>query len=901
MCRKPFNQDRVKKLIVDKVDGDGAGLAGPMMEEYKLFRRIATFYSETTGPEDINAVKHDVDQWIGQHARRDLSVSEHHPLNSALAGLIGYLALQREKAQVKEEMARLRRAHERHVAVKDKDSAVSALVEQQLVQAVTQKEEEADRLRREIKHLKAELRRYTHPGNPLPRPPELNPAVSSILRYTATKPSLPPNGVQASAAAAAPAEGSSQDVERTARATSLRFVEPVRAQGERSRYRVTSTGEQLRQESRQRPHLIIPGAPTSDKVLPEEFLNTPRPQSGPIPSLSMWAGDDWPYDYPDPRPVPGEPVWFPGPPEDIPPGVANVCVYQGPSVPPVTGEVDVPTVPATTHARSTAGTAGPSVPAGALSPPVVPSASVPHMSRSSRLPVDSALQPMVGHSPMGWRSGPGPGEDRALVWHPTLGMRWFEKDRVQQLPRRRMGTQSDSAYVVTTEPEDVDREPGQRRVSPGPNPLQLIGVPVNATAGPSSRVVPPENPLLSTAIEGSALLGLHPDTTARPAIGTSFNDEARASSSLRPGPSGLHSSMREDGGEMFANHLGFEPMQSVTTRPVVQNHVTESQVPEPSPAPSWGTVSTEPASLSLGIANLPINPRAVDSMEQLGLTNFSDDFVDFGFVAGHSPDSFASRGGRASTAPSVARSSEGSSRQVVTGLQDLTELNRSLTQVAQLSQSDRRSTRSAAPSRHSRQSSISGHEGVTIFGPRTGLALYGSGPATQSPSRRPSAEPSPVNRTSLDRAASRASASSRAESTGSHRSSVSSAGMQRSISERPPRAAATPAISLHGSRDIPSGGSWISSPSDTQPYASRGQRAESRLRGSQESIPRSLAAVDGIGGISGSLMLSFEAPNTSTAVDREGREAAGIQAPRPVSSRRSSNFFTVTFNRSSDR
>ncbi|KAJ2986719.1 hypothetical protein NUW54_g9657 [Trametes sanguinea] len=59
--------------------------------------------------------------------------------------------------------------------------------------------------------------------------------------------------------------------------------------------------------------------------------------------------------------------------------------------------------------------------------------------------------------------------------------------------------------------------------------------------------------------------------------------------------------------------------------------------------------------------------------------------------------------------------------------------------------------------------------------------------------------------------------------------------------------------------------------------------------------------IEGIGGISGSLMLSFETPSTSAAVDREGREAAGIHAPRPVNSRRSSSFFRVTFNRGDDR
>ncbi|KAI0674285.1 hypothetical protein C8Q78DRAFT_955297, partial [Trametes maxima] len=66
LCRKGFNPERIKKLHVDKVNGDGSGPARPMADELELYRRIGTHFHEHANPEDINTIVEEVNSWFLQ-------------------------------------------------------------------------------------------------------------------------------------------------------------------------------------------------------------------------------------------------------------------------------------------------------------------------------------------------------------------------------------------------------------------------------------------------------------------------------------------------------------------------------------------------------------------------------------------------------------------------------------------------------------------------------------------------------------------------------------------------------------------------------------------------------------------------------------------------------------------
>ncbi|KAI0360693.1 hypothetical protein OH77DRAFT_1393090 [Trametes cingulata] len=70
LCRKGFNPERIKKLHVDKVNGDGLGPAGPMAEENEMFRRMAALFTDDANPEDINALVEEVNSWLAQSNRQ---------------------------------------------------------------------------------------------------------------------------------------------------------------------------------------------------------------------------------------------------------------------------------------------------------------------------------------------------------------------------------------------------------------------------------------------------------------------------------------------------------------------------------------------------------------------------------------------------------------------------------------------------------------------------------------------------------------------------------------------------------------------------------------------------------------------------------------------------------------
>ncbi|KAJ8475245.1 hypothetical protein ONZ51_g6680 [Trametes cubensis] len=527
------------------------------------------------------------------------------------------------------------------------------------------------------------------------------------------------------------------------------------------------------------------------------------------------------------------------------------------------------------------------------------------------MPVDPPEGAVTSRSPHRHRPGRAHRPGYMMAFYPGEGIRWVTEKQASKMPIRARGTESRLPYVIAKEPDEIDIEWRQRNgnVPPsGPNPLQLSGVPENVVAGPSTSTIEREEEVAvyATAREESNLLRGQPEATNRSAMGLSISNlpgPSGTASSARPGISVMltssHRNANRTSGLGISPHA--EPGRSTTARPLLQNHVVDEALPQPSPASSWETSNYQPSrrsSLNLSVNNLPAVPsphgsqQYSESLEQIPLSVFAGGPITL--ITDHASISIrtdsSSRNRETSGVQQTSR--EGSSRQVVAGLQDLDDINRSLQQVAErTSQRDAHSTRSSGSSRHSRNTSFSEHESEAIIGPRTGLALYGSRPATQYSSSRASVDPSPVDPSQVAvRSPSRSSLRSRVESTYSHRSRASSSS-QRSVEQRARRSSNASGAALRDPLDIPLS-SWAAEPADSQPYASRGPYAasDSRPQTSHESIPRSLGPLDGIGGASGSLMLSFEAPSTSSAVDRNGEAAAGIHAPRPLSSRQPSLF-----------
>ncbi|KAI0323752.1 hypothetical protein GY45DRAFT_1264088 [Cubamyces sp. BRFM 1775] len=536
----------------------------------------------------------------------------------------------------------------------------------------------------------------------------------------------------------------------------------------------------------------------------------------------------------------------------------------------------------------------------------------PYLPRSARMPVDPPEGVVTSRSPTRHRHGRAHKPGYMMAFYPGEGIRWVPEKQASKMPMRARGTESRHPYVIAKEPDEIDVEWRQRNgnvATSGPNPLQLSGVPENV-AGPSTNTIEREEEIAvyTTAREESNFLRGQPEATSRSAMGLSISN--------LPGPSGVASSARPEASVLLSSShrnangtsgLGIsphaEPGRSTTARPLLQNHVVDEVLPQPSPASSWEASNyqlSRRSSLNLSVNNLPALPpphgsrQYSESLEQIPLSVFAGGPITL--IADQASISIrtdsSSRNRETSGVQQTSR--EGSTRQVVSGLQDLDDIDRSLQQVAErTSQRDAHSTRSSGSSRHSRNTSFSEHESEAIIGPRTGLALYGSRPATHYSSSRASVDPSPVDPSQVAvRSPSRSSMRSRAESTYSHRSRASSSS-QRSVEQRARRSSNASGAPLRDPLDIPLS-SWAAEPADAQPYATRGPYgsagSDSRPQASRESIPRSLGPPDGIGGTSGSLMLSFEAPSTSSAVDRNGEAAAGIHAPRPLSSRQPSLF-----------
>lgn len=380
----------------------------------------------------------------------------------------------------------------------------------------------------------------------------------------------------------------------------------------------------------------------------------------------------------------------------------------------------------------------------------------------------------------------------------------------------------------------------------------------------------------------------------------------------------------------FSGHFGSRPSDS--GRPDVATHeATVGSIlvrPEPSPASSWGTVSsrssrsTSQSSLALGLTGLPTEPDTVPAEAQqqtqtptyAPLTDvppngrsgveynatprgrrvsFQDDSL-------WMPRQFTER---RSEPPALGLSLDlggDNVGQVIDGHHDLEQLDRSLIQLTsgRLENDQRRTPSSSSHSSSVSHSSVPSQAGgqQVWLGPRTGLPLYVS-PSLDVPeadsrlSRTPAssdmvfsswhsggnAEVLPGSPSEGTRHRDAVYTNSRPESGPSRRPSMS----QRSTASR---SSSNSNRSAHGSiapRSSELSRSRRNSAVTTNQW---GDMQGNTVYGAPFSVDSRLPALSQSG-----LLLSFGTPSTSSAVIGT-EEASEIRAPRPISSRSSSLF-----------
>ncbi|KAI1798227.1 hypothetical protein LXA43DRAFT_16970 [Ganoderma leucocontextum] len=780
---------------------------------------------------------------------------------------------------------------------------------------------ELSSLREENARIQGELSRYTTSSNPLPRPPEHIPLVASLPRD--------------------PAASATNSVQRSGAPLGLGLPSVVAPS---TQSRSSSNGSGGSTGSRRAPsvHFADPGHPTERqskskyKITADDLDVTPRPPITVVPTSQR--PDLTSIRYPPNSsyaPRPGDSVvWVngTGPPIELTEAEKEILIQRSressmgftnsnpvsslvvPSLAPPGSSVTVPPM-----------VPPPVVPPPPILPPTL-TARPAAETGSARMRVIPADAPVSGRSPLAWRPGPAHKEGYVKAFLPHLGgIGWIPEEEASKLPVRAWGTESRYPYVLAKEPSEVDDEwrRDHNGASPGPNPLQLIGVPKAPVAGPSRSAIqrtqydaPPES-----SARASTLFRDQPRPSDR-AIPVSGNGSNGSLSELAPASSASRSQRSSSRRRRAASNA--EPLGlNLTSLPMPGPRDSEDPETQPSPASTWGTMESRNSSLgNLRLNNFgdPDPYTRAQSLEQLPIGELnggpivltdamtprqgSSAFDDTRSISGQS---IRSRDHHAeANAPGLLLNPSSGSSHVVSTVQDLEDVNRSLQRLAD-SQTRELPRHSQRSSRHSSHPSMSGDEADMMIGSRTGIALYSSRPlqhaSNGSHNGRSSNDPSPP---AHSRPHSGGSARDRAESTHSQHSSLSrqsshsrhssysthsahNADTSQSTSDqRRARRASNASMLNHA----PESATWTTIPSAMQPYgSSRGPYvSDARPPPSQESIPRSLQSNgDGLG-------LTFEAPSTSSAVSGNGEQASGIHAPRPVNGRRASQLIGNSWN-----
>ncbi|EIW75551.1 hypothetical protein CONPUDRAFT_140011 [Coniophora puteana RWD-64-598 SS2] len=174
LCRKAFDQSRVKKLHVaappelDNSDNDGTG-----SQAYVLLQRVALASGENVSEDEVVEVVTEVDEWLA--AQADESTSN-LPLRAAMAALRRFQALQERAEREKIEHLQLKNQLRSSKRTADQDLKTSRAVEESLLGRIQVIENEhaayLSKLRAELDAHRAAHRYRKGGSNPLPPPPQ---------------------------------------------------------------------------------------------------------------------------------------------------------------------------------------------------------------------------------------------------------------------------------------------------------------------------------------------------------------------------------------------------------------------------------------------------------------------------------------------------------------------------------------------------------------------------------------------------------------------------------------------------------------------------------------------------------------------------------------------------------
>ncbi|PFH48814.1 hypothetical protein AMATHDRAFT_64575 [Amanita thiersii Skay4041] len=159
LCRKPYLPDRVKRLIVDKMEEVDDQLTGDNRREIDLLRRLMTCWDDSD--ECLAELTREVDLWL------DGRTASHPALKKARAALADYQKLKSRKERDRLTIKALKEREKITSIERDQTHAI----EQSLIEQLSQLEMYLAAKENENQTLRSHVNR-TRLKNPLPNPPD---------------------------------------------------------------------------------------------------------------------------------------------------------------------------------------------------------------------------------------------------------------------------------------------------------------------------------------------------------------------------------------------------------------------------------------------------------------------------------------------------------------------------------------------------------------------------------------------------------------------------------------------------------------------------------------------------------------------------------------------------------
>ncbi|EMD36451.1 hypothetical protein CERSUDRAFT_138116, partial [Gelatoporia subvermispora B] len=169
LCRKAFQEDRIKKLHVDQCNAPNDEHQN---RDREYLSQVSLCFPEDTSDEQVNGVVGEVHQWLA--TRSDDSCMTLKALRAAVEGLHKYKLLivenLRDKNMIRKHVRAVHELREDNRALRAVENA-AVLKCTELTEQLEKMEQDCAALRSERARYHAELTRLKHLSNPLPPPP----------------------------------------------------------------------------------------------------------------------------------------------------------------------------------------------------------------------------------------------------------------------------------------------------------------------------------------------------------------------------------------------------------------------------------------------------------------------------------------------------------------------------------------------------------------------------------------------------------------------------------------------------------------------------------------------------------------------------------------------------------